>query len=296
MRSQFDAGIVPRSLLWATDIDVLAVDRVVERRDGYLVIRCPGNPTFYWGNLLLFDDPPAAGDGPRWERLFAEELGSHPEIEHTTFGWDRVDGDFGAARKEFPAPDYEPLELAGLIATAAQLRPHPRENRDVSVRALDPDADAQLWDAAVELQVAGREDDFDEASYTTFRGVRLEELKALFRASGGAWYVALGPAGELVAGCGIVVTGTRARFQAVDTAAAHRRRGICSRLLVEAARHSAEHYGAERFVIAADPDYHALGLYESLGFQASERVCGIYRKPPAAKLSASSRAPAPPSR
>jgi ribosomal protein S18 acetylase RimI-like enzyme len=289
-----DTGIVPRSLLWATDIDVLAVDRVVERREGYMVIRCPGNPTFYWGNLLLFDDPPAAGDGSRWERLFGAEFGSHPEIQHTTFGWDRVDGDFGAAREEFPAPDYEPLELAGLVATAAQLRPHPRESREVSVRALDPDADAELWDAVVELQVAGREDGFDEASYTTFRRARLEELKALFRASGGAWYVAVDRAGDVLASCGIVVTGTRGRFQAVDTAAAHRRRGISSRLLVEAARHSAEHYRAERFVIAADPDYHALGLYESLGFEASERVCGIYRRPPAGATS--SRAPAPPSR
>jgi hypothetical protein len=35
--------------------------------------------------------------------------------------------------------------------------------------------------------------------------------------------------------------GARGRFQAVDTAAAYRRRGICSRLLVEAARRSAEH-------------------------------------------------------
>jgi hypothetical protein len=31
---------VPRSLVWATSIDVLAPERLVRRRDGYLAVRC----------------------------------------------------------------------------------------------------------------------------------------------------------------------------------------------------------------------------------------------------------------
>ena len=57
----------------------------------------------------------------------------------------------------------------------------------------------------------------------------------------------------------IVVTGERGRFQAVDTAAAFGRRRISSRLVVEAAGRAAER-GVKHFVIAAEPDYHALGL------------------------------------
>ena len=63
---------VPRSLVWATDLDVLALDRVLERRPGYVVVRSPGNPEYYWGNFLLFDDPPGESDGVRWEALFDE--------------------------------------------------------------------------------------------------------------------------------------------------------------------------------------------------------------------------------
>jgi ribosomal protein S18 acetylase RimI-like enzyme len=81
------------------------------------------------------------------------------------------------------------------------------------------------------------------------------------------------------------VTGGRGRFQVVDTALAYRRRGICSRLVVEAARRSTDRHGAERFVIAADPDYHALGLYESLGFRRKERVAGVCRWPRSASTS-----------
>jgi ribosomal protein S18 acetylase RimI-like enzyme len=72
----------------------------------------------------------------------------------------------------------------------------------------------------------------------------------------------------------MVVTGPRGRFQTVDTAVAHRRRGICTRLVVEAAQRTAAAYAVEHFVICADPEYHALGLYESLGFFAVERVTG----------------------
>ena len=53
------------------------------------------------------------------------------------------------------------------------------------------------------------------------------------------------------------------------------------RLVVDAAQHAAKHHGADRFVIVADEHYHALGLYESLGFVRAERV--LRRLPPAAQ-------------
>src|SRR5262245_29305524 len=98
---------VPRSLVWATDLDVLPLDRVVKRRDGYLVVRSPRNPEHYWGNLLLFDEPPSAGDGERWEALFAAELGDERRVRHTTLAWDRTDGVLGAAREEFGGRGYD---------------------------------------------------------------------------------------------------------------------------------------------------------------------------------------------
>ena len=79
----------------------------------------------------------------------------------------------------------------------------------------------------------------------------------------------------VVGSCGIVATAGRGRFQVVDTALAFRSRGICSRLVVEAARLSAAEYGVARFVIVADLHYHALGLYESLGFERAEQLSGV---------------------
>jgi hypothetical protein len=45
--------------------------------------------------------------------------------------------------------------------------------------------------------------------------------------------------------------------------------------VVEAGRRASEDYGATQFVILADAEYHALGLYESLGFERAEHCFGV---------------------
>ena len=271
---------VPRSLVWATDLDVLALDRVVERRSGYLVVRSPGNPEYYWGNFLLFDDPPCESDGVRWEALFDEAFADEPRVRHRTFAWDTTDGRLGAAREEFEARGYRVEETIGLVAEAGALFPHDRGNREVQVRALDPFGDTELWDGVLELQIAGRDPVHEEGGYRAFSRARRSSCGSSFRRGGARGMSRSTPnTTQVVGSCGIVVTTGRGRYQAVATALAHRRRGICSRLVVEASRLSMEAFGTERFVIAADVGYHALTLYESLGFARRERVAGVLLMP-----------------
>lgn len=269
-----------RSLVWSTDVDVLPADRVVHRRDGYTVIRSPGNPTHYWGNLLVFDEPPVPGDLPRWEARFAAEFAEQPQSRHRTLAWDRTDDALGTALGEFAAAGYALERQVGLIATPEEIRPHPRANREVAIRSPSPHrgVDEDLWEQVLELQAASRDPGIAEQPHREFSRRRMAELRELFAAGHGAWYVAL-LEGEVVGSCGVVVCGDRARFQSVDTAAAHRRRGVCSRLVVEAAHAAAARHGARRLVIAADAGYHALGIYESLGFVARERVNGVCLPP-----------------
>jgi ribosomal protein S18 acetylase RimI-like enzyme len=237
-------------------------------------VRSPSNPTHYFGNLLLFDDPPYPGDGARWEQLFAIEFG---EAGHRTFLWDRVDADAGSARAEFLDRGYDLDDNIGLVADRGQLRPHPRENTEVEIRTLDPHGDEDMWEGVLELQTSNRDPRFQESSHRAYSRRRLDDLKEHFRAGRGAWYAAVEPdTGEIVASCGVVVTDGRGRYQAVDTALSHRRRGIASRLVVEAGRR-AEIQGAVELVIVAEANYHALGLYESLGFERREHVLGVWQ-------------------
>ena len=229
---------VPHALAWATHLDVLPAPPVVERRDGYTVVRSPSNPTHYFGNLLLFDDAPRAGDGGRWEELFAAEFGRDPRIRHCTLAWDRIDGDAGSAARRVPRPRLRPRRQlrARRRPRSSCGRIHARTARSRSV-TLDPHGDEGLWEGVLELQTANREDRFAE-----------ETLSRLLAAP------ARRPAGALPRRAAAPGTrpstrhgrgrrelrrrrhGGRGRFQAVDTALAHRRRGIASRLVVEAGR------------------------------------------------------------
>ncbi len=278
---------LPSSLVWDTEIQVLPRGRILERRDGYLVVRSPQNPLHHWGNFLLFDEPPVAGDGERWEALFAAEFADTPGVSHRAFGWDRADGALGQARPEFEARRYELQQLLGLRARGDDVRAHPRENRDVTIVALDPrpHAEPRLWQQVLDIWVASSEvPPEEEPARRSFARRRLCELRALFSAGMGSWYVALGTDRREVLGCcGIVTSGSRGRFQSVDTRSDWRRRGVCSRLLVEACRHSRRQHSTDCFVIVADAGYHAAGLYESLGFEPVERVAGVCLAPRAGR-------------
>jgi ribosomal protein S18 acetylase RimI-like enzyme len=267
------------SLVWATDIDVLAADHTVQRRDGYWAVHSPRNPTYWWGNFLLFDDAPSLGDGERWATLFAAEFGGRPEVTHSTLAWDRVDGERGAAEHELVARGYELEWTSGLIATPESLTAHPAADSVAEIRVLDPDGDEALWEAVIAVQAAGAREEFRDSEYHhTFMQRRQEELREILRAGRGSWYVALLD-GAVAGSLGIVVTENRARFQSVDTLERFRRRGIARRLVHDAARDACSRHEIDHFVIAADPDYHAIGIYEGLGFERVELVVGAMRKP-----------------
>ena len=222
-----------------------------------------------------------AANGAAWEALFRDAFSVEPHVRHRAFAWDSSDGRLGNAREEFEVRGYRIDESVGLVAEAGRLGPHGRANRHVEIRALEPFADEDLWASVVDVQVANRDDVFEDAvAYRAFSSGRLARLRELFQEGHGAWYVALDPGTtEVVGSCGIVVTDGRGRYQPVDTAPTHRRRGICSRLVVEASRLSTEAFATERFVIVADAGYHALGLYESLGFERRERAAGVLLMP-----------------
>jgi len=144
----------------------------------------------------------------------------------------------------------------------------------VRIHQLRLDGDDDLWDAAVELQVDNREEGHSEAFHREYVRRRMQDRRELFEQGRGGWFLALTPDGEPAASCGIIVTDGRARYQAVDTLERFRRRGIASRLVHDAGRAAIEQHDATRLVIVADAGYHALPLYESLGFVAREHVYG----------------------
>ena len=134
---------------------------------------------------------------------------------------------------------------------------------------------SDLWAAVLDLQVASREPGHTEADYREFVTGRMEDRRTRFRAGDGAWFVAQRPDGTVASSCGVVVTHGRCRYQAVDTHPDHRRLGIATRLVHDAGRSALDRFGAQHLVIGALADYHALPLYESLGFVPRDRNLAV---------------------
>lgn len=241
----------------------------VTDRGDYTVIRTPSNPTFHWGNYLLFADAPGPGDYDRWRGLFHKEIGPIATVGHYAFGWDRTDGQAG---------EVAPFEASGfsvsksVVLTAREVARPGRYNDEAVVRPLRDD-DAE-WEAAIQNQIACRGPEYELEGYTVYKRRQMADYRAMVRAGLGHWFGAfLG--GRLAGDFGVFADGEGderlARFQQVGVHPDYRRRGVCHAMIHQASERALREMGAKTLVMVADPDYHAARIYESVGFRPAER-------------------------
>jgi GNAT superfamily N-acetyltransferase len=256
-----------RSLGFRTDLMVLSLggSTLCERGD-HLVVRTPSNRTFWWGNFVLFAEPVAPGDVARLLALYAAEL---PEAAHVAWGIDTTDGTAGA-EDELRAAGFHVGRDTVLTATALQ---PPTRTVAATLRPLEDDDD---WRRALDLRLS-----WTEAGVTPeFLTAQVAGARALCERGHATWYGAFED-GILRSSLGLVSAGELARFQVVETHPEARRRGLAS-ALVHHAGQAALDRGVRRLVIVADPEYHAIGIYRSLGFVGAEQQVQLIRRPAAA--------------
>lgn len=125
---------LPNALAYRTELAIVALDGTVEERDGYIVARTPSNPSYWWGNFLLFRDAPGPdaarrGHDGSWLDAHARELPGVPSI---LLAWDRPDGEAGAADAFLP---FGFVRDDGTTLTATTVHPPPRYDSAIDVRA-----------------------------------------------------------------------------------------------------------------------------------------------------------------
>lgn len=267
-----------RSVAIRTDLFLTAFDGEVIERDRYVVIRTPTNPGYWWGNYLVYPEPPDASSHDLWLEDHAREL---PGIAATLLAWDRPDGARGEL-EPFLRDGFEIDDGTILTATARDLRPPPRRSGDVVVMPITTDADWREAERALTNAFAPRRSGTLE-DLRSFVERQLVRYRAMQSSGLGQWYGAFVDR-ELAGTLGLVrVAGSAlGRFQLVGTDPRFARRGVCSTLVHEVARRALEEQGFDTLVMAADADYHAAKVYESAGFRPTERLISLLKKPPAA--------------
>jgi GNAT superfamily N-acetyltransferase len=257
------------SLACRTDLIFPHFDGIVADHGDYLVVRSPLNPTFYWGNFLLFARPPLAGDYDRWRELFAREVGLPPETKHVAFTWDSAEGEEGIVQ---PFLDAGFNLERNVVQVTHSLQLPPRASLDVTIRSLSAEAEFQQ---VIEQQVISRDEGHEENAYRTFRIFMMERYRRMEQAGLGHWYGAFLD-DRLVADLGVFHDGRGlGRYQSVETHPDFRKRGIAGRMVYEAGRQAMSEYGLDTLVIIAEADSSPSRLYESAGFKPVERNVGL---------------------
>lgn len=256
-----------QSLEYRTECIFTGFDGHVIHRDGYTVLRTPSNPTYHWGNFLVFDRPPLKDDMQRWLSHFIAEIASKQPTEHILFGWDRThiseDEERGIAA--FVNEGME-VEWSPVMTTRRVIAP-PTMHPDVEIRPLNGDAQ---WEAATVLQIQSRDDVFGLDAYSVFKRAQMARYRRMVQAGQGLWFGAF-LHDELVADLGIFHDGLGlARYQSVETRADMRRLGIGARLVFESAQWFERSHGPiSRWVIVAETTGAAARMYQRAGFQAT---------------------------
>ncbi|MFH7042914.1 GNAT family N-acetyltransferase [Paucibacter sp. JuS9] len=268
------------SLGWRTDLIFARFSGIIEERGDCIVVRTPANPYFYWGNFLLLPAPPRDDGLAHWLQRFDEEVGRHTrESGHVAIGFD-------ASRPHEPLLSWQRAGFEVFDSVALKLEPDGlvRGLRELPTglhfAPLDLQDPEQL-DAAVNLQCAANATDasgFQALGYREHRFRQMQGYAAMEKAGRGHWF-GVWRGGELVADCGLFHDGMLGRFQHVTTHPAWRRRGLCTAMVEAACLFGLEQQELELLVMCAYPADAAIGIYESLGFEADCRYWGMQRRP-----------------
>lgn len=256
------------SLGFRSQLIFTSFDGKAEDRGSYWAIHTLSNPNFFWGNLLIFDRAPRSGDFKEWTKLFKQEF-NDPRIYHVTFAWDSPTGDIGDV-SEFLHHGFR-LEATAVLAARTVVRP-PKFNDALEVRALRTDAE---WEQMIEIQISSAHDHLSRTEWESFYRKQALRYRKMEDAGFGGWYGGF-LNDELVGGLGIFHRNGVGRFQTVSTAPQFQRRGICQTLVFRSSQMLLSSGQVEHLVMCADPDYHAIKIYESVGFQRQITEHGVY--------------------
>ncbi len=240
-------------------------------RESYIVVKTMSNPTFHWGNYLIFKRAPKDGDIVNWMNIFQKEFSHYKTFDHYVFAWDEL---AEPESVEYLSYDFS-LEQSVSLQTNA-VNPPKHHNRNVVVRLLSSKED---WEGATELQVQCRDPKFSYEEYKEFKSNQDKSYHKLIGEKRGGRFGAFLD-GKIVADLGIYFEDGLARYQSVVTHPDYRGRGICGTLVYESGKYALDNWSVKTLCMEADPDYHAARIYESVGFTPAENSYSLYRYKP----------------
>ncbi len=258
-----------QSLGLASDVLVLRGQSTLEEHPDRFILRSPNEPDFWFGNTVIFKEYTV--DPDTLITLFHSEF---PGAHHVTLQWDLHAGIKAEDLSPFVEMGFKLDNCDVLVMTGELNRSEPPEG--ITIRPLLNDED---WAKATELQgITGVAAGHAVEGYLPYIENRMKIYRKQTQDGFGVWFGAF--SGEDLAGdLGIYADERTARFQAVETREAYRRRGICAALITAGVEWAKGQHPATLPVIVADNDSAAGRIYRRCGFGLKERLLAVYKGP-----------------
>ncbi|MEJ6404301.1 GNAT family N-acetyltransferase [Yoonia sp. 2307UL14-13] len=249
-----------RSLALASDAVTMQGLSTFEDHGDHIVQRTRAEPDYWHGNIVIMKDcrNPLADVGH-----FARHF---PDATHHVTVWDIPNLDpapIAAVLKPqgFDIDTFDVLALNGPLSDAAM-------PSGIILRELNHND----WPALTDLQIeVSREDGYDPASHRPYLERRNIARQRQIAEGLGTWFGAFD--GDLIVGSmGLFHDTSIARYQAVETRASHRRRGICAALLSHSHQWLHPRAPQATTIIVAEADSNAGRLYRRAGFTLAETL------------------------
>lgn len=234
-----------------------------------IMVRTPSNPAYFYGNTLIFPNPPKSGDAARWIARF-DTVFTDRDVRHHTFQWPPGTD---VPLTEFSDAGFTVEQI--LVLTARAVHSEKPAPNGVDFRPIKSDQD---WSAVVDAQTEQGFASIPMNEYRAFKEAAFASYRAMSDRGLGDWWGAF--KGEtLVADLGLFFGDGIGRFQSVETAPAHQRQGICRAFINHVSNVALSERPDITLMLQADAGEVAEGIYRSVGFEQVEVLQSVFRAP-----------------
>ncbi|MEE9454332.1 MAG: GNAT family N-acetyltransferase [Paracoccaceae bacterium] len=238
-----------------------------------IAVRTPSNPSYFYGNYLIFPAPPKKGDFGRWRSRFDQVFKQYPGVLHHCFAWKPSAPANRQTIAEFQNVGFMFDTTSVLTATSVHTeKPAPP---GVDFRSIKTDFE---WVSVIDAQTSEGFPSIPMPAYRAYKEATFANYRAMSEAGRGAWWGAFKGV-ELVADLGLFFGRGIGRFQSVETLRAHRRQGICRALVHHVSNAAFAAHPGITLMLHADADEVARTIYQSVGYEETESLQSLFRPP-----------------
>lgn len=250
------------NLGFLTDFKLLGADSSITEYANYFLVKTPSNPTFIDGNCFVLKSPNLLEHKISLEKDFKKHFARATNEHHVSFKL--MEKPSEELRKAYLNDEYSYDQLAVMTYEGTKNIEKVLEHKAWTMRAFTSNLDWEQW---AENEIQERPTIYTESSFKAYLLGRIAVYKELTSQGFGKFYGVFQEE-ELLASAGLYIFDHIGRFQQVRTIEKARRQGMCKALIQFIYTQNATEM--QEAVMVADEEYHALKLYEGLGFKSKQ--------------------------